>query len=340
MTGAAMTSRDTIVDFCTRAGTDPLLVQGAGGNVSWKAGNVLWIKASGTWLAEASKRDIFAPVDLAHLQSAISIGDFSATPKVLGDSALRPSIETMLHALMPHPVVVHVHAVEVLAHLVRTDWLNGLQQALDGSIAWAAAPYRRPGAELAEAVADALVGTDANVIFLQNHGVVIGGSDVAEVESILMQLTHALINPVAQPQQAVAAPAELSVGNDVYSLLADPVVQRLATEPALTARLAGEWALYPDHVVFLGADAHVVDSGAVLTQLADAQAQAPELLFVRDLGVYVAPGFSEAKKVQLRCYADVIVRQEQRTLHALSRGDIGALLNWDAERYRMNLSKQ
>lgn len=34
-----------------RVGSNILLVQGAGGNSSVKDGDVLWVKASGTWLS-------------------------------------------------------------------------------------------------------------------------------------------------------------------------------------------------------------------------------------------------------------------------------------------------
>ncbi len=45
-----------------RVGKNILLVQGAGGNSSVKHGDVLWVKASGTWLADAEDKDIFVPV--------------------------------------------------------------------------------------------------------------------------------------------------------------------------------------------------------------------------------------------------------------------------------------
>jgi len=35
-----------VLQFCSRIGSDSTLVQGAGGNISWKDGNILWIKAS------------------------------------------------------------------------------------------------------------------------------------------------------------------------------------------------------------------------------------------------------------------------------------------------------
>jgi len=49
----------SVKEFCGRIGKDRLLVQGAGGNVSWKDGNTLWIKASGKWLAHAETEEIF-----------------------------------------------------------------------------------------------------------------------------------------------------------------------------------------------------------------------------------------------------------------------------------------
>ena len=51
-------------EVSARVGRDMTLVQGAGGNTSVKEGDVLWVKASGAWLSEADKRDIFVPVDL------------------------------------------------------------------------------------------------------------------------------------------------------------------------------------------------------------------------------------------------------------------------------------
>src|SRR3546814_11414206 len=52
-------------------GRDVTLVQGAGGNSSVKLGDVLWVKASGTWLADAATKPLFVPVDLAVARRAI-----------------------------------------------------------------------------------------------------------------------------------------------------------------------------------------------------------------------------------------------------------------------------
>ena len=52
-------TRKEVQDYCVKVGSNRLFTQGAGGNVSWKDGNLLYIKASGTWLADANDKDIF-----------------------------------------------------------------------------------------------------------------------------------------------------------------------------------------------------------------------------------------------------------------------------------------
>lgn len=90
-------------------GADPLRTQGAGGNTSIKRDGVMWIKASGTWLADALAQDIMTPVRLDRLRKAIFDGDpraATATDFVdtqLNASGLRPSIETSVHGDLLSP---------------------------------------------------------------------------------------------------------------------------------------------------------------------------------------------------------------------------------------------
>ena len=57
-------------DLSARVGSDPLLVQASNGNTSIKLDGVLWIKASGKWLARAFPKTTFSlPVELADVQS-------------------------------------------------------------------------------------------------------------------------------------------------------------------------------------------------------------------------------------------------------------------------------
>ena len=61
-----------MLSFCAEIGMNRLLVQGAGGNASWKENNTLWIKASGMWLVDAKSHNIFLPIDLGHLREKLA----------------------------------------------------------------------------------------------------------------------------------------------------------------------------------------------------------------------------------------------------------------------------
>ena len=326
-------------NFCKKIGLDELLVQGAGGNVSWKDNDkTLWIKASGTWLADACISNIFVPVDLTGLLDNVASGNFNAKPAMLFHSDLRPSIETVLHALMPQKIVVHLHAVEVLAHLVRCDCERQLKDLLAPMFDFEVVPYLKPGAELAEAVSRCLVqNPTCNIIFLKNHGVVIGAESIAKVEELLYGLTKVLKQA---PREIKNAPQGVNTNIDIngklFARVDDPKINQLAVDPINFRYLESAWALCPDHVVFLGAKPHVLEgefSSISTSERAD-------FYFVKGMGVYLSDKLSEVKVAQLRCYYDVLSRQaENQRLVVLDQKNIDALMNWDAEKYRKNLEK-
>ncbi|MEC8596353.1 MAG: class II aldolase/adducin family protein, partial [SAR324 cluster bacterium] len=136
-------------------GRNPLLVQGAGGNTSIKEDGLLWVKASGTWLSEATEKKTMVAVDLTTLQQAMTQNDeraekpqhFRADPT----ESLRPSIETVVHASLKHRVVLHVHCVETISWAVLQNAEELLAAPL-GGLDWVFIPYRRPGLPLAREI--------------------------------------------------------------------------------------------------------------------------------------------------------------------------------------------
>ena len=152
MNNSSCSIRESIKEYCANIGLDSMLVQGAGGNVSWKDENTLWIKASGEWLADAKKKDIFLPINLKHLKDAIELSEFDVTPKALSKTELRPSIETLFHAVMPHRVVLHLHPIIPLSYLVRKDCFLIIKKKLNPSFQWDLIDYKKPGNLLAEEI--------------------------------------------------------------------------------------------------------------------------------------------------------------------------------------------
>ncbi|VEB38805.1 short chain dehydrogenase [Legionella sainthelensi] len=327
----------SILQFCSEVGADPLMVQGAGGNVSWKEGDTLWIKASGTWLSEANINDIFVAVDYFSLKQAIHQGNYSAPINMKHVSKLKPSIETMLHALVPSKVVVHLHSIEILSHLVRDHCEMDIARVLEGQFRYALVNYYKPGADLAAAVSLALKNdSSCSILFLKNHGIVIGGQDVEEVRQLLYQLTQMFHTPISS-RTYFDLPVSEVCG---YVPVIDMEIHRLAIESQLMKMVQDSWALYPDHVVFLGPKPYVFSNWDEFRQTTRMTQELPELIFIKNKGVFVFGTISRAKRAQLRCYYDVLSRQTLETnLKPLSNAQVDDILNWDAEKYRMLLAK-
>jgi rhamnose utilization protein RhaD (predicted bifunctional aldolase and dehydrogenase) len=331
----------SFVALSARLGADPLLVQAAGGNTSLKRDGALWIKASGRMLRDADGGEVFVPVDLAGVREGIERDEADPTAgRVLGETALRPSIETTLHALLPQRVVLHLHSVNALAWEVRADGESVAAGRLAG-LAWAWVPYRRPGLPLTRAVrAPAAAG--AAVLVLANHGIVVGADDCAAAEALVREVERRLAVAARAAPPADAARLAAMAAASGYRVVADPVVHALATDAACLAHVRAG-VLYPDHVVFLGGEACIVDDAgslaAVVAAYRERNAMAPAALFVPGAGVLLAPGAPGAAAEMLRCQADVLLRLPgDAAIRCLTAAEVGELLNWDAEKFRQRLA--
>lgn len=330
--------------FCNRIARDRLLVQAAGGNVSWKEGDTLWIKASGTWLADAEHKDIFVPVDRRPVDAALAKGQYAIRPTALKGYALCPSIETLLHALMPHRFVVHLHPVEPMVYLARGKMPSELLATLDKAFNWALVGYHKPGADLAQVIHARLhERPDIQVVLLGNHGVILGAETIEEIDWHLQTLCQRLSSPIRPLNNAVKGNSPLAVATLAgtnYQACHEASLHCLATDPDLYERLSDSWAICPDHVVFLGAQAIRIDEPDSLRNTLQAVDQAPPFIFIKGVGVFESRAVTPAQKAQLTFYLDVVARQPiGQRLEPLSHKQIASLLNWDAEKYRQSLNQ-
>ncbi|RXH39427.1 class II aldolase/adducin family protein [Bradyrhizobium zhanjiangense] len=324
-----------------RVGRNILLVQGAGGNSSIKHDDLLWVKASGTWLADAEHKDIFVPVSLGAARAALSQGDERVPLAPGAGTALRASIETSLHALMPHPVVLHVHSVNTIAWAVRTDARAEFAERLDG-LAWRWLDYHHPGLPLAKAVDHALTQDRVDVLVLGNHGLVVGAKTCAGAEALVDEVESRL---ALAPRSAIGADEDALrsiCGGTGYRLPKDPRSHSIAID-SYSRAIATDGSLYPDHVVFLGPGLPVLKQGQDLRaeasrMQADGMPQ-PVALLVPGLGCIVRKDASDGAEAMLSCLALVTGRLPLTAqVRYLTRENECALLNWDAERYRQQLT--
>ncbi len=319
------------LELSQRVGADPLLVQGPGGNTSVKSGRKMWIKASGTELAEALEKNIFVEVDCdAAIAEIDGAGDGSCRAALVDPSqTLRPSIETAFHALLPFRYVVHVHSIATICHAASIEGEQLLPEKLDG-LDWALVPYQRPGIPLTRAIRDVMGQPVARVFILNNHGLIVCGENVEEADSLLREVERRLYLPVQSFDSGNAPPA----APDGWSYRAGNAM--LACDEAADTR-ARTASYYPDHVVFLGPALPWVTENRVETFLRSEPAF--PVVLVDQVGTLVRDDIRPSALAMLDCLQNVLCRVPvEWTMTGLNKADEMSLLNWDAEKYRQALA--
>jgi rhamnose utilization protein RhaD (predicted bifunctional aldolase and dehydrogenase) len=304
-------------------GQDPLRVQGAGGNTSVKDRDVMWIKASGTELADAERKNIFVAVDrnAALAEAREEAGDGSCKSTVLDPGvSLRPSIETTFHAALDWPVVMHTHSVATIIHAISPEGRQIAEQKL-GGLPFVMVPYAKPGLPLTREIL-ARVQPGTQVIILQNHGLICCGHTVEQVQVLIEDVETRLEMPATVPSASTVSEAP----DDGFSWSEH---SWLAQDARLTdMALSGTY--YPDHVVFLGPALPTKDNNAT-----------PPAILRPGTGVLLRDGATPSQKAMLRCLADVLARVPVRwTLAPIGPAAEAELLNWDAEKYRQSMAER
>src|SRR4051812_15558501 len=175
-------------------GGDPRLVLHGGGNTSVKtvmpdllgdAVEVLCVKGSG-WDMAAIEPAGLPAVRLAKLRrlrqrDALSDEDMVRIQRanLLDPGAPNPSVETLLHAFLPHKFVDHTHATAVLSLADQPDAAERCADLYGSRVG--VVPYIMPGFLLAKAAAEAYERHPAVAgLVLIKHGVFAFGGDARE----------------------------------------------------------------------------------------------------------------------------------------------------------------
>ncbi|CAB1057901.1 Putative oxidoreductase [Olavius sp. associated proteobacterium Delta 1] len=174
-------------------GADPNLVLHGGGNTSVKLKHknilgedqeILFIKGSGVDLATIEP-ERFVALDLTFLKKFRRLDKLEDAEmenqlqicKLL-PSALSPSVESFLHAFLPHRYVDHCHADSILILTSQPNGPDMVRDVLGPRVA--ALPYCMSGLPLAKKVASAYdQNPDLEAIVIGNHGIFTFGEDAA-----------------------------------------------------------------------------------------------------------------------------------------------------------------
>jgi rhamnose utilization protein RhaD (predicted bifunctional aldolase and dehydrogenase) len=331
---------DCLLGLSGRIGRDPLLVQASSGNASLKLGETLWIKASGKWLEAADREPILVPVDLQACLDCLRLGrGLPAAGECGAEQKLRPSIETFMHAILPQPVVIHVHSVNTIAWAVRQDAPRQLTEKLDG-LHWKWIPYIPSGRPLALEIQRAQASApETNVFVLGNHGLVVCGEDCASAEAMLLEVERR----VAKKPRLAPKP-EFRILESVrrlsnWRMPEAEGLHSLGTD-TVSRRIAKRGVLYPCQGIFLGRTLPVLPCSEPLFTVksrADEMEASSPFLIVEGSGVLISDKITTAECAMLSGFAEVVRRIELAApIRYLTDGEVNSVLGEDGYHYRMS----
>jgi rhamnose utilization protein RhaD (predicted bifunctional aldolase and dehydrogenase)/NAD(P)-dependent dehydrogenase (short-subunit alcohol dehydrogenase family) len=197
------------VELSHSYGSDPELVLAGGGNTSVKFDDHLLVKGSGTALADIRAED-FVDLDRAALQLLLerdlgtsrdereaAFKQAVLAARLHPERGQRPSVEAVLHHLMPGRFVVHLHATLVNQFSCCREGRRLVQEHLGDDVIWV--DLVDPGFALAKTLQDELAdftrrtGKECpRAVIMQNHGLVVSGATPEDTSGHIEWLSGSL----------------------------------------------------------------------------------------------------------------------------------------------------
>ena len=374
-------SLEKLIEISRFYGKNPDYVLAGGGNTSWKDGRTLYIKGSGMSLSEVDsnsfvgmERDALAhiwekeyPESSAERESAV-LADMMAARKS-GEETKRPSVETLLHDIMPFDFVVHLHPALVNGLTCSQRGEAAAAEIFRGEAVWI--PSINPGYILSRAVKTALDeyrvmrNKEAGLIFLQNHGVFVGSESIEGIKEKYDELMTKIAAQVkrhpdfSDEERSSADPNIIEVIKTLSRLAGGTVVFMRSRE--ITALIKNRASFYPvssaftpDHIVYAGSDPLFVEAASLQEAVQEAALQKawdshiektqrkPKIITVQGCGVFGAGTTEKAAALALDLFRDAVrvaVYSESFGGPLFMEGDkIDFINNWEVERFRAGVS--
>lgn len=204
-------------------GQDPKLVLHGGGNTSVKtrakdlmdeSAEVLCVKGSGWDMGTIEPPGLpavrLAPLRKLRERSALTDEDMVAVQRanLLDPGAPNPSVETLLHAFVPHKFVDHTHATAVLSLVDQPDGEAICQDVYNGKMG--IVPYIMPGFALAKRAAEVFEQNPRMIgLILHKHGIFTFGETARESYERMIDMVTLAEARLKRGRKAVFATAQL-----------------------------------------------------------------------------------------------------------------------------------
>lgn len=360
---------ERLTEFSNFYGGNEELVLAGGGNTSGKDGNIMYIKGSGTRLADI-KPDGFVKMNREKIaeiftkeypendeeREALSLADLTAA-KCDGQENKRPSVETTLHSLFAHKFVLHLHPALVNGVTCSAEGKDAAKRIFGNSVIWI--DPCKPGYTLAKICFEKMLqykaetGRDADIILLANHGIFIADNTADGLDEKLFSVMSAIRREIKREPDTEIGEFDGIKGRDVFNEILsvygeDSVV---TYEPSI---LALEFAkdeesfekirlpFNPDQIVYCKPyPLYISDKDEISAKVAAYKAEngfLPKIIIAKDCGLYAVGESQKSSQTAAALFNDAM----KIAVYAESFGGAKPqsdeltdfIVNWEAESYR------
>ena len=351
---------DDLIKMSKYAGQRFDLVQAGGGNTSVKFGDQMYIKASGYLLSELTTNVGHTVVNTAKVvailddNEVLSIHhkkekDNAASKKLqlakVSDGS-RPSIETYLHALL-YKYTLHIHSISVNMFTSHKNWLQKMKELDESALC---VQYETPGIELALELKKQMevyiteFGYLPQVIFLQNHGLIISSDNYEDIERLNEKIVIAAeakagidFSCYRDTVKIANCYNEIFQGNDIAYFSEDATITKLLNQ--INAEHLKK-PFSPDGYVFCGYTIMTMNEihPSAFREYKEIYFDKPKIIRYNNRVYILAVDLKKAKMIEDVFKNNLLIANTLGTnLNFLEGSEISYLGNWEAEKYRQKL---
>ncbi|RCX13223.1 rhamnose utilization protein RhaD (predicted bifunctional aldolase and dehydrogenase) [Anaerobacterium chartisolvens] len=340
------------LEYISKAAGIPVdYTQGGGGNTSAKLdGKLMAVKASGFKLKQITPKEGYVVVNYKNIKNYYENVDLSSDTdfekesvefvksnivETEGIKTLRPSVEAGFHSILKK-FVIHTHSVYaniLCCTETGKETVDKIFKGKEYGVIWI--PYINPGfcltlrinEEIKRAVSES--GRFPQVIFMENHGLVVSGDDAKETVELHREVNDSVKKYLEIKTDYPKVRLEAREGG--FTSRTDYLSQYFKSSK-IDADFFDKTVLYPDQLVYLNGSISVDGAGKKLN-ISTSTGEA----------VYTTDSSEEAETIEetLLAYLYVLegIKNSGLPLKTMSPKEIDFIKNWESEAYRKSLVK-
>jgi len=362
-----------LISLSHQFGQNKEYIIAGGGNCSYKDQEKIWVKASGTSMADINetgfvclnrkKMQTISNTEYSHdvaLREADVKNDLQQA--IISPKDKRPSVEASMHEIIKYPFVMHTHPTLLNGLLCAQNSKSIIKKLFGNNIVYV--EYIDPGYTLFKAVDLALQNyrkeknEEPQIIFLENHGVFVGANTCSEIEDIYGKIEKIITKEIKKSPESTDSKSEISLENTVKSIVANlhnEIHFNVIDTSSLSHYFLNSDTSFakvsipftPDNIVYCKSKyLYLTSPKNIKLQIDEFRAihgYLPKIIAIKDKGIIALEDSQKSAQIVMDVFKDMMKVSYITNFFGgprpMTHQQIDFIDNWEVENYRRQMSK-